>query len=646
MATRSPTQTHSYWGEFANTGALPGVGSAAPTLQAGDTAFVSPSLYVCTSATFPATWAAVGDGGITQLTLDVLAGPGSGSQVATVQGMGGATTKTHFVIEGGKFATLQAAVTAAAANDVIMVGPKATGDWGNVLLNVVNKPLIIAAMSGAGSNKIVKIGSVTYDLGTTGPALNANLNETYLYGLSIQGAFAGGSAVTLTGGANYPGRLRLYGCYVLNTSATGTAAVTNSNQGTSSSLYLDSCVVSLTPSAAGSTIVQTAGYTLIRNRSDVSGSLAAGATGSAIKVSAGTVEILDSSISIDRAANTSSTIDIPAGSSASTFVSAGYSTISNNSDAAGSACVNIGTAGATFGAGDATLASGASVAAAGSVVQGVGGGRFLYANVSFSYRTAVTGISPATTIATAQSGGLFSYGMSVGSIFGTTFAVNSTGNFTKINNVTTSFPSAQGTAGQVLANDGAGTLSWATRVTSVTATSPITSSGGTTPVIALGTVTVAKGGTNLTATPTNGQLLIGNGTGYTLATLTQGSGITITNASGAVTIAATAVAAPISTALNGSASVATFIGAVYVPAGITLAATSRAFIGTSNSGTVTLTLQTLGLVDAATFTSGTITGFDDVLVIGTPTLAAGWYNLVLTPGVGVTTAFARGLYLV
>lgn len=219
-------------------------------------------------------------------------------------------------------------------------------------------------------------------------------------------------------------------------------------------------MVALTPSAAGSTIVQTAGYTLIRNRSDVSGSLAAGATGSAIKVSAGIVEILDSSISIDRAGNTSSTIDIPLGSSASTFVSAGYSTISNNSDAATSACVNIGTAGATFGAGDATLASGASVAAAGFAVKGVGGGSFPYANVSFSYRTTV---STVTATATAQSGGLFSYGMSVGAsaLVAPTFVLNSTGNITKLNNITTSFPSAQGTANQVLTNNGSGTLTWA-----------------------------------------------------------------------------------------------------------------------------------------------------------------------------------------
>ena len=48
---------------------------------------------------------------------------------------------------------------------------------------------------------------------------------------------------------------------------------------------------------------------------------------------------------------------------------------------------------------------------------------------------------------------------------------------------------------------------------------------------------VAYGGTALTATPTNGQLAIGNGTNYTLATLTQGTGITITNGAGSITIA-------------------------------------------------------------------------------------------------------------
>jgi len=56
-------------------------------------------------------------------------------------------------------------------------------------------------------------------------------------------------------------------------------------------------------------------------------------------------------------------------------------------------------------------------------------------------------------------------------------------------------------------------------------------------VIGWKTVPYTAGGTGLTAAPTSGQLLIGNGSGYTLATLTAGSGITVTNASGSITVA-------------------------------------------------------------------------------------------------------------
>ena len=54
-----------------------------------------------------------------------------------------------------------------------------------------------------------------------------------------------------------------------------------------------------------------------------------------------------------------------------------------------------------------------------------------------------------------------------------------------------------------------------------------------------GVLPIAKGGTNLSATPTNGQLLIGNGSGFTLAQLTAGSNVTITPSAGGITIAAT-----------------------------------------------------------------------------------------------------------
>src|SRR5207253_2154365 len=47
----------------------------------------------------------------------------------------------------------------------------------------------------------------------------------------------------------------------------------------------------------------------------------------------------------------------------------------------------------------------------------------------------------------------------------------------------------------------------------------------------------AKGGTGLTATPTNGQLLIGNGSGYSLSTLSNSDGtVDITNGPGSIII--------------------------------------------------------------------------------------------------------------
>jgi hypothetical protein len=163
---------------------------------------------------------------------------------------------------------------------------------------------------------------------------------------------------------------------------------------------------------------------------------------------------------------------------------------------------------------------------------------------------------------------------------------------------------APGTAGNVLTSVGGVWVSNASvggggGVTSVTATSPIASSGGTTPNISLsgtvavsnggtgvttstgtgsvvlntsptlttptlitpvlgspasgnmaattnipvanatGTLAVANGGTGLTSTPANGALDIGNGSGFTRTTLTAGTNVTITNGAGSITIAAT-----------------------------------------------------------------------------------------------------------
>ena len=85
-------------------------------------------------------------------------------------------------------------------------------------------------------------------------------------------------------------------------------------------------------------------------------------------------------------------------------------------------------------------------------------------------------------------------------------------------------------------------------------TTGLTPSTATTGAITVaGTLVVANGGTGQT-TYTNGQLLIGNSTGNTLAkaTLTGGTGITVTNGAGSITIAADNNGTVTSVSVNGS----------------------------------------------------------------------------------------------
>jgi len=58
-------------------------------------------------------------------------------------------------------------------------------------------------------------------------------------------------------------------------------------------------------------------------------------------------------------------------------------------------------------------------------------------------------------------------------------------------------------------------------------------------VVLGGVLNVSSGGTGLSTTPGNGQILIGNGTGYTLANISGGAGISITNTAGGIQIGAT-----------------------------------------------------------------------------------------------------------
>ena len=113
-----------------------------------------------------------------------------------------------------------------------------------------------------------------------------------------------------------------------------------------------------------------------------------------------------------------------------------------------------------------------------------------------------------------------------------------------------------------------------------------------------GSLAVAHGGTGLSAAPANGQLAIGNGTGYSLATLTAGSGIVITNGAGSISIA------------------------------------------TTGGGTVT-SVDASGGTTGMTFTGGPITGSGTLTLGGTLAIANGGTNGTATPAAGAV-AYGTG----
>ena len=85
------------------------------------------------------------------------------------------------------------------------------------------------------------------------------------------------------------------------------------------------------------------------------------------------------------------------------------------------------------------------------------------------------------------------------------------------------------------------TASAGTNTTQVATTAFVSTAVGALPASAItsGQVATARGGTGVDGSAAaNGRLLIGNGSGYSLASLTAGSNVTITNGAGAITIAA------------------------------------------------------------------------------------------------------------
>lgn len=164
---------------------------------------------------------------------------------------------------------------------------------------------------------------------------------------------------------------------------------------------------------------------------------------------------------------------------------------------------------------------------------------------------------------------------------------------------------------------------------SYTAGSGLTLSGTvfslTTPVVP------SLGGTGSTSIPTNGQLLIGNGTNYTLSTLTGGTAIGITNAAGSITINNTGVTSLAGTANEVTVSSSTGAVTLGLPGDVTIA----------NSLTVsTLTPNAALYVGAAGLLTSSAALTDGQILVGstgnppTPT--------TITAGTGISVTNAAG----
>jgi len=167
------------------------------------------------------------------------------------------------------------------------------------------------------------------------------------------------------------------------------------------------------------------------------------------------------------------------------------------------------------------------------------------------------------------------------------------------------------------------------------------------------TIGIGYGGTGLTATPSNGQLAIGNGSGYTLANLTAGTNVSISNTAGGITISATPSAGGTVTSVDMSVPSFLSVAGNPITTSGTLAVTySGTALPVANGGTGATTLSgylfgngTSAVTASTTIPSTAITGLGsmasqnansvaitggniDGTIIGATTVAAGNFTTV------------------
>jgi hypothetical protein len=160
---------------------------------------------------------------------------------------------------------------------------------------------------------------------------------------------------------------------------------------------------------------------------------------------------------------------------------------------------------------------------------------------------------------------------------------------------------------------------------------------GVVKLLAANVTPVANGGTALTATPANGQLPIGNGSGYTLATLSAGSGISISNTSGGITITSTVTpGSGTVTSVGGTGSIngLTLTGTVTSSGNLTLGGTFR-FNSSSISGNTAASANTIYVASAsltltlpASPSAGDIVGYVNMSGTTTATISRNGNNIM------------------
>jgi hypothetical protein len=146
----------------------------------------------------------------------------------------------------------------------------------------------------------------------------------------------------------------------------------------------------------------------------------------------------------------------------------------------------------------------------------------------------------------------------------------------------------------------------------------------------------------LPGTPANGQTLIGNGTGFSIAALTQGNGVTITNGAGSITVAANINTTNLRF-IGGAIDTIQSIATDTVPTFLSLSLTAPLPVGSGGTGNASYTVGDIlyaSAADVLSIIAGVATG--NALISGGVGAAPSWGKIGLTTHVSGVLGVSNG----